>query len=48
MRRVIIEADPAARATDAQLMALTVPNRTGDMVPLSAIAAPRRTGRSGP
>ncbi len=43
MRRVIIEADPAARATDAQLMALTVPNRTGDMVPLSAIAAPHWT-----
>ncbi|KVH53480.1 acriflavine resistance protein B [Burkholderia sp. MSMB1072] len=39
MRRVIIEADPGARATDAQLMALSVPNRTGDMVPLSAIAA---------
>ncbi|WP_423757691.1 multidrug efflux RND transporter permease subunit [Burkholderia sp. NLJ2] len=43
MRRVIIEADPVARATDAQLMALTVPNRTGDMVPLSAIAAPHWT-----
>lgn len=43
MRRVIIEADPAARTTDAQLMALTVPNRTGDMVPLSAIAAPHWT-----
>ncbi|WP_175975561.1 multidrug efflux RND transporter permease subunit [Burkholderia sp. BCC1047] len=43
MRRVIVEADPAARATDAQLMALTVPNRTGDMVPLSAIAAPHWT-----
>ncbi|KVD98657.1 multidrug efflux RND transporter permease subunit [Burkholderia anthina] len=43
MRRVIIEADPAARATDTQLMALTVPNRTGDMVPLSAIAAPHWT-----
>ena len=43
MRRVIIEADPVARATDTQLMALTVPNRTGDMVPLSAIAAPHWT-----
>lgn len=43
MRRVIIEADPVARVTDAQLMALTVPNRTGDMVPLSAIAAPHWT-----
>lgn len=43
MRRVIIEAEPGARATDTQLMALTVPNRTGDMVPLSAIAAPHWT-----
>ncbi|WP_244110063.1 multidrug efflux RND transporter permease subunit [Burkholderia arboris] len=43
MRRVIIEAEPGARTTDAQLMALTVPNRTGDMVPLSAIAAPHWT-----
>ncbi|MDR0243046.1 MAG: multidrug efflux RND transporter permease subunit [Burkholderia sp.] len=43
MRRVIIEAEPGARTTDTQLMALTVPNRTGDMVPLSAIAAPHWT-----
>ncbi|WGY69999.1 multidrug efflux RND transporter permease subunit [Burkholderia cepacia] len=43
MRRVIIEAEPVARTTDTQLMALTVPNRTGDMVPLSAIAAPHWT-----
>ncbi|MBN3788394.1 multidrug efflux RND transporter permease subunit [Burkholderia sp. Ac-20353] len=43
MRRVIVEADPAARATDAQLMTLMVPNRTGDMVPLSALAAPHWT-----
>lgn len=43
MRRVIIEAEPGARATDTQLMALTVPNRTGDMVPLSAIAVPHWT-----
>ncbi|WP_323119118.1 multidrug efflux RND transporter permease subunit [Burkholderia alba] len=40
MRRVIVEADAAARMTDTQLMALTVPNKTGDMVPLSAIAIP--------
>ncbi|WDD91113.1 multidrug efflux RND transporter permease subunit [Burkholderia sp. FERM BP-3421] len=40
MRRVIIEADAATRMTDAQLMAMTVPNRNGDMVPLAAIATP--------
>ncbi|KGS00594.1 multidrug efflux RND transporter permease subunit [Burkholderia sp. ABCPW 111] len=41
MRRVIIEADAGARSTDDQLMALSVPNKTGDMVPLSAIASRR-------
>ncbi|AGK50796.1 RND transporter, hydrophobe/amphiphile efflux-1 family protein [Burkholderia thailandensis MSMB121] len=41
MRRVIIEADAGARSSDDQLMALAVPNRTGDMVPLSAIASRR-------
>ncbi|WP_082711679.1 MULTISPECIES: multidrug efflux RND transporter permease subunit [Burkholderia] len=40
MRRVIIEADAGSRSTDDQLMKLMVPNRTGDMVPLSAIATP--------
>lgn len=40
MRRVIVEAEAATRMTDAQLMAMTVPNRNGDMVPLSAIATP--------
>ncbi|WP_010112934.1 multidrug efflux RND transporter permease subunit [Burkholderia oklahomensis] len=41
MRRVIVEADAGARSTDDQLMTLTVPNKTGDMVPLSAIASRR-------
>ncbi|AJY62666.1 multidrug efflux RND transporter permease subunit [Burkholderia glumae] len=39
MRRVIVEADASARMSDDALMALMVPNRSGQMVPLSAIAA---------
>ncbi|MFP3567805.1 multidrug efflux RND transporter permease subunit [Paraburkholderia sp. SIMBA_030] len=38
MRRVMIAADAAARMTDDDLMVLAVPNATGGMVPLSAIA----------
>jgi HAE1 family hydrophobic/amphiphilic exporter-1 len=38
MRRVMIAADAATRMTDDDLMALAVPNSTGGMVPLSAIA----------
>ncbi|HEY3597929.1 MAG TPA: multidrug efflux RND transporter permease subunit [Paraburkholderia sp.] len=39
MRRVIVAADAASRMTDDQLMALSVPNASGYMVPLSAIAS---------
>ncbi|CAB3796316.1 multidrug efflux RND transporter permease subunit [Paraburkholderia caffeinilytica] len=38
MRRVMISADATTRMTDDDLMALAVPNSTGGMVPLSAIA----------
>ena len=38
MRRVMIAADAAARMTEDDLLALAVPNATGGMVPLSAIA----------
>lgn len=38
MRRVMIAADAAARMTEDDLLALAVPNSTGGMVPLSAIA----------
>ncbi|WP_246793221.1 multidrug efflux RND transporter permease subunit [Burkholderia perseverans] len=41
MRRVIVEADAGARMSDDALMALMVPNRGGQMVPLSAIATRR-------
>jgi hydrophobic/amphiphilic exporter-1 (mainly G- bacteria), HAE1 family len=43
MRRVMIAADAAARMSDDDLLALAVPNATGGMVPLSAIAARRWT-----
>jgi HAE1 family hydrophobic/amphiphilic exporter-1 len=39
MRRVMISADAATRMTEDDLMALSVPNSTGGMVPLSAIAS---------
>lgn len=39
MRRVMISADAATRMTEDNLMALSVPNSTGGMVPLSAIAS---------
>lgn len=39
MRRVMIAADAATRMTEDDLMALSVPNSTGGMVPLSAIAS---------
>ncbi len=39
MRRVIVEADASARMSDDALMSLMVPNRSGGMVPLSAIAS---------
>jgi HAE1 family hydrophobic/amphiphilic exporter-1 len=38
MRRVMIAADAATRMTEDDLLALAVPNSTGGMVPLSAIA----------
>ncbi|WCM21025.1 multidrug efflux RND transporter permease subunit [Paraburkholderia bryophila] len=38
MRRVVISADAATRMTEDDLLALSVPNTTGGMVPLSAIA----------
>ncbi|MFM0741129.1 multidrug efflux RND transporter permease subunit [Paraburkholderia xenovorans] len=38
MRRVMIAADAATRMNEADLMALSVPNSSGGMVPLSAIA----------
>ncbi|MFM0058757.1 multidrug efflux RND transporter permease subunit [Paraburkholderia phytofirmans] len=38
MRRVMIAADAATRMTEDDLLALSVPNSTGGMVPLSAIA----------
>lgn len=41
MRRVIVEADSSARMSDDALMSLMVPNTTGQMVPLSAIASRR-------
>ncbi|MEK6313027.1 MAG: multidrug efflux RND transporter permease subunit [Burkholderia gladioli] len=41
MRRVIVEADSSARMSDDKLMSLMVPNTTGQMVPLSAIASRR-------
>ncbi|MBI0330972.1 multidrug efflux RND transporter permease subunit [Burkholderia plantarii] len=41
MRRVIVEADAGARMSDDALMTLMVPNRSGQMVPLSAIATRR-------
>ena len=46
MRRVVVEGDASTRMTDDDLMALSVENAQGNMVPLSAIAS--RTWTVGP
>jgi HAE1 family hydrophobic/amphiphilic exporter-1 len=43
MRRVVVEGDASARMTDDDLMALSVENAQGNMVPLSAIATRKWT-----
>jgi HAE1 family hydrophobic/amphiphilic exporter-1 len=43
MRRVVVAGDASARMTDDNLMALSVENTSGTMVPLSAIASSRWT-----
>ena len=43
MRRVVVEGDASTRMTEDELMALSVENTSGSMVPLSAIASSRWT-----